>query len=306
MNVIIAGGTGFIGKALTRRLVEKGYDVIILSRNAEKAKEIFAGLNITAARWDGKTANGWGHYADGAGAIINLAGENIMGLWTQKKKEAIFQSRFDALHAVTDAVSAAKLKPQVVIHGSAIGYYSADTPQPCDESSTCGDGFLATGTQQLEDAASEIAELGCRLVLARTGIVLGKGGRFLEPMVRSFKSFMGGYFGKGNQWLSWISLDDEVGAIMYLMENKNASGIFNLTAPRPLMMKDFCRILGKALHRPCLFSIPSFAARLAMGQLADEILLTGQNIMPTRLLDAGYKFRHTDIEQALTEILRGS
>jgi uncharacterized protein len=302
MKIIITGATGFIGKALTRRLVEKGYDVIILSRNAEKAKEIFTGLNITAVKWDGKTANGWGHYADGAGAIINLAGESIMGLWTQKKKEAIFQSRFDAIHAVIDAVSAAKAKPEVVIHGSAI-CYPPDTAMPCDEDSECGDGFLATGTQQLEEAASEIAELGPRLVLVRTGFVLGQGGGALEPMVKSFKSFMGGYFGDGRQWLPWISLDDEVGALMYLMENKSASGIFNLTAPSPLLMKDFCRILGKVLHRPGLFSIPRFAARIAMGQLADEILLSGQNVIPKRLLEAGYVFKHTDVENALAKIL---
>lgn len=302
MKVIITGATGFIGKALTRRLVEKGCEVIVLSRSVEKAKKIFPGLNITAVRWDGKTADGWGHYTDGAQAIINLAGETVMGRWTESKKQMIFQSRLDAITAVTEAVQAAHVRPGVVIHGSAI-CYPADTPAPCDESSPYGTGFLSAGTQQLEAAVSKIGQLGTRLVLIRTGFVLGKGGGALEPMVRSFKSFMGGWFGKGEQWLSWISLDDEVGAIMHLIENKNVSGIFNLTAPQPLLMKDFCRILGKILHRPCLFSIPPFIARLAVGQVADELLLSGQNVIPKCLLEAGYRFRHTDIEQTLTEIL---
>jgi uncharacterized protein (TIGR01777 family) len=302
MKVIITGATGFIGKALTRRLVEKGYEVVVLSRSIAKVKETFADLNITIAQWDGRTSQGWANHADGAYAIINLAGESVMGYWTQKKKQAIFQSRFDAIHAVIDAVVAAAVKPQVIIHGSAI-CYPPDTAAPCDESSECGDGFLATGTQQLEDAASEIAELDCRLVLVRTGFVLGNGGGALEPMVKSFKYFLGGHFGKGGQWLPWISLDDEVGAIIYLMENKNASGIFNLTAPRPLIMKDFCLILAKVLRRPCLFSIPPFIARITVGQMADELLLSGQNVIPKRLLEAGYKFRHTDIEPTLTEIL---
>jgi uncharacterized protein len=305
MKVIVTGGTGFIGKALTQKLVEKSCEVIVLSRSVEKAKETFAGLNITAVRWDGKTANGWGQYADGAHAIINLAGESIMGLWTESKKRSIFKSRLDAIDAVTEAIQASQVKPKVVIHGSAI-CYPADTPTPCDESSAYGTSFLSTGTKQLEDAISKIGQLGARLALVRTGFVLGKGGGALEPMAKSFKYFMGGYFGKGDQWLSWISLDDEIGAIVFLMEHTNLSGIFNLTAPRPLIMKEYCRILGKVLNRPCLFSIPRFAARIAVGQMADELLLSGQNVIPKRLLEAGYVFRHTDIEQLLTEILRGS
>jgi uncharacterized protein len=302
MKVIVTGATGFIGKALTRRLVENGYEVVVLSRSIDKAKETFAGLSITAVKWDGKTADGWAKYADGAYAIINLAGENIMGLWTQKKKETIFQSRFDAIHAVIDAVNTAKVKPEVVVHGSAI-CYPPDTAAPCDESSECGDGFLATGTKQLEETAAQIGQLGSRLVLVRTGFVLGKGGGALEAMVKSFKLYLGGYFGDGRQWLPWISLDDEIAAILFLMEHNNLSGAFNLTAPQPLTMKDYCRILGKVLKRPCLFSIPRFAARIALGQMADEILLSGQNVIPKRLLEAGYVFKNTDIEQTLVEIL---
>jgi hypothetical protein len=302
MKVIITGATGFIGKALTRRLVEKGYEVIVLSRSIHKARETFADPKITIAQWDAKTSQGWAQYADGAYAIINLAGETVMGRWTEDKKRSIFQSRIDAIHSVTEAVENATVKPNVVLHGSAI-CYPPDTAAACDESSECGDGFLATGTQQLEDAAAKIGQLGTRLVLIRTGFVLGKDGGALEPMVRSFKYFMGGYFGSGGQWLPWISLDDEVGAILFLMENQNLSGAFNLTSPNPLIMKEFCRILGKVLHRPCLFSILPFIARIAVGQMADELLLSGQNVIPKRLLEAGYVFKHTNIEQSLTEIL---
>jgi uncharacterized protein len=192
-----------------------------------------------------------------------------------------------------------------VIHGSAI-CYPADTPLPCDESSAYGTSFLSAGTKQLEEAAVKIGQLGSRLVLIRTGFVLGKGGGALEPMAKSFNYFLGGYFGDGRQWLPWISLDDEVGAILFLMEHDNLSGAFNLTAPNPLIMKDYCRILGKVLHRPCLFSIPSFIARITVGQMADELLLSGQNVIPKRLIEAGYSFKHTDIEQTLTEILHKS
>ena len=305
MKVLVTGATGFIGKALTRQLVDKGYEVVVLSRNTDKAREAFAGIPVTAARWDGKTSHGWEQYADGAHAIINLAGESIQGFWTAKKKQAILQSRLDAINAVTGAVQAAKIKPGVVLHGSAI-CYPPDTPQPCDEFSPYGRSFLAQCVEQCENAAAKIGQSGSRLVLARTSFVLGKGGGALEPMARSFIFFLGGYFGDGKQWLSWISLDDEVGAFLFLMEHSNLSGIFNLASPNPLIMKEYCRILGKVLHRPCLFSIPAFAALIAVGQLADELLLSGQNVVPKRLPDAGYVFRHTDIEQTLTEILHSS
>jgi uncharacterized protein (TIGR01777 family) len=301
MNVIVTGATGFIGKALTRLLVEKGHQVIVLSRSLAKAEETFADIPVTAVRWDSRTAHGWAEYADGADAIVNLAGETIIGLWTQNKKEAILQSRLDAVNAVAEALRQAKTKPKVVIHGSAI-CYPPDTPQPCDESSSFGSGYLNEVTKLFEDAAAKAASPDVRQVVIRTGMVLGRGGGMLEPMVKSFNFFLGGWFGSGSQWLSWISLDDEISAIQFLMEHDDCGGIFNLTAPQPLIMKDFCRMLGKALHRPCLFSIPAFAARIATGQLADEVLLSGQNAIPKRLLEAGYVFRHTDIEQALSEI----
>jgi uncharacterized protein (TIGR01777 family) len=302
MKVLVTGATGFVGKALTRKLVEKGYEVVILSRSARKAHETFSDLNITVAQWDAKTSQGWAHHADGAYAIINLAGESIIGLWTQSKKQALLQSRLDTAAAVTEAVRTAKTKPKVVLHGSAICYPS-DTPQPCDESSSYGNSFLSEVTKHFEEKITEVPIPGIRLVLVRTGIVLGKGGGALEPMVKSFKWFLGGYFGDGKQWLSWISLNDEVGAILFLMEREDLSGVFNLVAPQPLIMKEYCRILGKVLKRPCLFSIPAFAARIALGQLADELLLSGQNTVPKRLLEAGYVFKHTSAEQALTEIL---
>jgi uncharacterized protein (TIGR01777 family) len=302
MRVIVTGATGFIGKALTRRLFEKGFEVVVLSRSVEKAQETFADLNITAVKWDGKTSHGWAEYADGADAIINLAGETIIGLWTRSKKKAILQSRLDTIAAIAEAVQAAKTKPKVVIHGSAI-CYPADTPEPCDESSAYGNSYLSEVTKRFEDAVAKASLDEVRQVIIRTGMVLGRGGGMLEPMVKSFNFFLGGYFGDGRQWLSWISLDDEVDAIVFLLERDDLSGFFNLTAPKPVIMKKYCGILGKALHRPCLFSIPAFAVRITMGQVADEVLLSGQNAIPKRLLEAGYVFRHADIEQALSEIL---
>jgi uncharacterized protein len=305
MKVMVTGATGFIGKALTKRLIEKGYEVVVLSRNVPKAQGIFTGLKIIIAKWDAKTPQGWAHLADGAFAIINLAGESVMGLWTQNKKHAILQSRLDATAAIIAAIREAKAKPNVLIQGSGI-CYPPDTSQPCDESSDYGSSFLMQGTKQFEEATSEVEQLGTRLVTIRTGFVLGRGGGMLEPAIKSFKFFLGGYFGGGRQWLSWISLADEVEAIIFLMEHQNLSGIFNLVAPHPVIMQDYCHILAKILHRPCLFAIPPSLARIAMGQLADELLLSGQNAAPKRLLEAGYVFRNSDIEQALREILGGT
>ena len=303
MRIILAGATGFIGTALVKAILARGHDIVILSRNTQKAKDHFSGVNITISQWDAKTSRGWLHLAAGSYGIINLAGESVAGLWTKNKKARILQSRLDAIDAIFEAVRLVKTKPKFVIQASAI-CCPLDTEEPCDESSPYGTNFLAEVTRQCETSAQRIRNAGARLVLVRTSFVLGKDGGALEPMIKPFKFFLGCYFGTGKQYLSWITLEDEINAILFLVEHEDLGGAFNLTAPKPLRIKTFCRILGKILKRPCLFSIPPFAARLIMGQMAEELLLSGQNAIPKRLLECGYSFKHTDLEKALSEILR--
>jgi uncharacterized protein (TIGR01777 family) len=173
-----------------------------------------------------------------------------------------------------------------------------------DENSTPGKGFLASVCQRIESSVEEIEDLGVRCVVIRTGIVLGRDGGAFAKLVKPFRFYLGGYLGSGRQWFSWIHLEDEIAAIKFLMENEHHKGVFNLTAPKPVTMKEFCKILGKVLHRPALLNVPAFAARLAFGEMADEMLLSGQKVLPKRLLNTGFNFQYTNVEQALNDITR--
>jgi hypothetical protein len=302
MRVIITGATGFIGRALCQEL-GRDYEVIALSRNAESAQQSI-GDAAKVVQWDARTPAGWDRDADGAHAIINLAGENLAsGRWSQARKSRILQSRLDAVKAVVETVKRLHNKPKVVILASAIGYYGPRQDEQLDEASTPGEGFLANVCRQVEHSAEEFENLGVRCVVIRTGVVLGRGGGALPRLILPFRLYLGGHLGSGGQWFSWISLKDEVAAIRFLVENEHLRGVFNLTAPKPVTMKEFCQILGKVLNRPAWLNVPAFAARLALGEMADEMLLSGQRVLPTRLQAAGFKFRYPDLEKALSDIL---
>jgi uncharacterized protein (TIGR01777 family) len=304
MNVVITGATGFIGRALCKQLVEAGHQVVGLSRNPAKGRELL-GDSVTVIGWDGKSAQGWGKHADGARAIVNLAGESIAsGRWTQAKKRRILHSRLDAGKAVVEAVTQAQRKPKVVIQSSGIGYYGSRSDEIIDESSSPGKGFLSEVAQEWEGSTKDVESLGSRHVIIRTGVVLGADGGALPRLLTPFRLFVGGPLGGGKQWFPWIHLDDEVGAIRFLIEREDLGGAFNLTAPEPLRMKDFCRVLGKVMRRPSWFRVPGSLLRLIFGEMAKEVLLSGQKALPKRLLDAGYDFRYASVESALQEILR--
>jgi len=301
MKVIITGATGFIGRSLCKALCND-YEVIALSRDAKRASESLGGP-IKVIEWDGRTTGSWLQYANGAMAIINLAGENIAsGRWNESKKAGILHSRTDSTRAVIEAIKQTDKKPAVVIQASAIGFYGPRSDEPLDEESPPGKGFLASVCQRVEGSAEQIEALGVRCVVIRTGVVLGRDGGAFEKLVKPFQFFVGGHLGSGRQWFSWIHLDDEIAAIKFLMENENLKGVFNLTAPEPVKMKEFCKILGKVLHRPALMSVPAFAARLAFGQMADEMLLSGQKVLPKRLLNTNFNFKYTNVKQALIDI----
>ncbi|MHC4497212.1 MAG: TIGR01777 family oxidoreductase [Planctomycetota bacterium] len=300
MRVVIAGATGFIGRALCRAL-HKDYEIIALSRDATRASKSLGEL-AKVVEWDGRTTGSWLRHANKAFAIINLAGENIAsGRWTESKKAGILRSRLDSTRAVIEAIKQVEKKPTVAIQASAIGYYGSRQDEQLDETSTPGKGFLAKVCQRIESSAEQIEPLGARCVVIRTGVVLGRDGGAFEKLVKPFRFYLGGHLGSGRQWFSWIHLEDEVTAIKFLLENENLKGVFNLTAPQPVTMKEFCKILGKVMHRPSWLKVPAFAARMAFGEMADEMLLSGQKILPKRLLNTNFNFKHTDVKKALNE-----
>ncbi len=301
MRVVITGATGFIGKALCARL-HKDYELVALSRNAAGARRSIGHL-VKVAQWDAKTSAGWEQQADGAFAIVNLAGDNVgSGRWSKTKKSRILQSRLDASRAIFETLKQLSKKPAVLIQASAVGYYGPRLDEQLDETSAPGAGFLADVCRQTEGIAAEIENLGIRYVAIRTGIVLGPDGGALGPMIKQFRFYLGGYLGSGRQWFSWIAIEDEIAAIKFLMENEHLSGPFNLTSPNPVRMKDFCTVLGSVLHRPVWLRAPGFAIRAALGEMADEMLLSGQCVLPKRLLEAGYEFKNPGLEKALKAI----
>lgn len=302
-RVIVTGATGFIGKSLCVLLAEEGFEVVVLTRNIAKGKEAF-GDQATAAEWDGKSAIGWLDYAEGAYAIINLAGENIAsGRWTPQKKESILQSRLRAAQAVVEAVQSVSKKPRVVVQASAVGFYGSSEDEVKDESSAPGKGFLTEVTKEWELSTRAVEDFDVRRVVIRSGMVLGSSGGALLPLVKPFRFFVGGPLGNGRQWLSWIHLRDEVNIIHFLLKREDLHGVFNLTAPHPLLQKDFARLLGKTLGKPSWFPAPGFMLRIALGQMADEMLLASQKVVPKRLLEAGYRFLYPEAELALQDIL---
>jgi len=301
--VLISGATGFIGRALALDLAGAGYEVAVLTRNPQKASSLF-GSRVRAAGWDGRSSKGWLELASGAMGIVNLAGENIGARWTEKKKQEIVRSRMNAGMAVMDAIHKSATRPKTFIQASAIGYYGQRADEEIDESSSAGQGFLAGMARDWEGSTSDAAALGARHVVVRSGLVLDRDGGVLPRFIRQFRLFAGGPLGTGTQWLSWIHRRDEVAAIRFLLEREDLAGIFNLTAPNPLTMKNFARLLGRVMKRPAWLPVPSFLLRLLFGQMAEETLLAGQRVLPRALLKAGFRFAYPDLENALLEILR--
>jgi len=302
-RIIVVGATGFIGKALCFRLLEEKYDVVALSRSKEKGERIF-GTDATVVEWDGKSSEVWQGYANNAYAVVNLAGENIgSGRWTPKKKQSILQSRLDAGRAIVEAAKAVEKKPRVIIQASAIGYYGSRGDEVIDESSSPGDGFLAEVVKKWEQSTQGVESQKIRRIIIRSSLVLGKEGGVFLRLVKPFRFFVGGHLGSGKQWFSWIHLEDEVNAILFLMQKEDLNGVFNLTAPHQLIQKDFFHILGKIMRRPSWFPVPGFVLRLIFGEMAKDTLLSGQRVIPKRLLEAGYRFLYPQAELALKDIL---
>jgi hypothetical protein len=300
MRVIISGGTGLIGRALAGDLAKDGHEVILLSRSPRQQAAFPAG--VRQVTWDGRTAAGWGELADGADAIVNLAGENLAaGRWTAKRKKAILESRVNAGKAVVQAVHSAVNKPRMVIQSSAVGYYGPSDAVGLDEDASPGSDYLAGVCRDWEDATREVEALGVRRAVVRSGVVMCTDSVAFKRMVLQSKFFIGGPLGSGKQWMSWIHLEDEVGALRHLIDSSTAQGAFNLAA-QVVTNRQFAQTIGKVLHRPSFIPVPAFAIRLLFGEMA-TVVLDGQNVSSKRLTDLGFKFRYPDPESALRNLL---
>ncbi|MDM8000040.1 MAG: TIGR01777 family oxidoreductase [Dehalococcoidia bacterium] len=300
-RIVITGGTGLIGRALSSSLLADGYEVVILSRNPERAVGLPPGAR--AERWDARTAAGWGALADGAYAVVNLAGEGIAsGRWTAERKQRIRDSRLNAGRAVVEAIEAARTRPHVVVQASGVGFYGNVPEGVASENRQAGRDYLARLAVEWEESTRQVELMGVRRVVIRTGIVLSKDGGALRRMMLPFRFFIGGRVGSGKQWMSWIHIADEVGAIRFLIENPKAVGAFNLSAPNPVTNADFSRALGRRLRRPAAVPAPGFLLHLLFGEMA-SVLLDGQKAVPRRLIHLGYTFRFAEIDAALADIL---
>jgi len=306
MRVLITGGTGLIGTALVQELKTHQHEPILLSRNPAIHAEKFLGLQIK--QWDAATSDGWGYLVNEVDAIVNLSGENIAGTrffparWTSERKAKILNSRLQAGEALNQAISEAKQKPKVLVQSSAIGYYGVRADEPLTEADGPGDDFIAQTSQQWEASTAPVEQHDVRRVIIRTGIVLDKNDGALMRMLLPYRIFAGGPFGNGKQWYSWILLKDQVAAIRFLLENDQAQGAFNLTAPNPMPNAEFGKALGRVMKRPSWLPLPGFVLRLMFGDVA-TIVLDGQRVLPQRLQALGFDFAYPEIETALRDIL---
>jgi len=305
MRVIITGGTGLIGRPLAASLVSDHHQVVVLSRDPARVRGLPGAVQVV--RWDGRSAAGWGQLVEGAGAIVNLAGENIGDArWTAARRQSIRESRTNAGQAVVEAVVSAAEKPGVVIQASAVGYYGPHGDEELSEETPPGHDFLAQVAVEWENSTAAVETgveaAGVRRVIIRTGVVLAREGGAFPRMLLPFRLFAGGPYGNGRQWFPWIHLADEVSAIRFLIENRAAHGPFNLSAPSPLTNRQFATVLGRMLHRPSLLPVPAIAFRLLFGEMA-TVILDGQRAVPTRLLALGYMFQYPTAAAALRNVL---
>jgi uncharacterized protein (TIGR01777 family) len=304
MRVVIAGGTGFLGRALAGRLVRDGHDVAILSRGGA------AGSAADGARAVAWTPNGdtgpWAAEIDGADAVVNLAGAGIADRrWTEARKRRLHDSRVLSTRSLAAAVRAARVKPRVFIQCVAVGIYGAHpNGATFDESSGPGTDFLAQLCVAWEAAAQPVAAEGCRVVILRSGVVLSRRGGALAKMLPAFHFFVGGRIASGRQYMSWIHLDDWVGMTIWTIENPAVSGPVNAAAPQPVTNAEFSRALGRALHRPSWAPVPGFVLNVVFGEMATDCLILGQRVVPARAIEMGYQFKFGHIDEALADAVR--
>jgi hypothetical protein len=301
-RIVISGGTGFLGRRLSERFAREGHEVVVLTRSGRLPAGLAEQKGVRAATWDAVSGGEWERDVDGAKAVIHLAGEQAVGVrYTERVKERIVNSRVQSGEALVRAIERATMRPEVMISASGVGYYGGRLDDaPLDEAAPAGSDFLANVCVAWEGAVRPVEALGVRLVVARLGIVLGKGGGALETMARPFKWFVGGVIGSGKQMFTWVHVDDVVEVLARALTDTSLRGPVNVAAPNAVDHAQLAHALGKALHRPSLFPVPGFALRALFAEGAVP-LLTGQNAVPKKLDDAGYRFQYTSIDAALAE-----
>jgi len=293
-RVLVSGASGLIGAALVPSLIVAGYRVVRLVRGAP--------ANQYQITWDPAQELS-SDLVSGFDAIIHLAGESIVGRWTAAKKERILESRVQGTRHLAEAMAKASQRPEVFVSASAIGYYGDRGDEILQEESSSGGGFLADVVRQWEAAAQPARDAGIRTVHTRFGLVLGRDGGALPKMLPPFRMGLGGRVGSGRQWWSWVHVADVAGAILHALKSE-VNGPVNVVAPNPVTNAEFTTALGTVLSRPTIFPMPAFAARLAFGQMGDELLLASQRVDPAKLNASGYKFQYSDLQVALREILK--
>lgn len=301
MRILMTGGTGFVGRQLTSRLVQEGHEVTILTRSLKGERETPKGVSYLEGdptkkgSWQGEIRN-----HDG---LINLAGASIFSKWTEEHKKAIRESRILTTQNIVEGIPSPLEKPFHLFSTSAVGYYGFCGDEELTEESPPGNDFLARIAIEWEGEALKAREKGARVVITRFGIVLGEKGGALSQMIPLFKKYIGGPIGSGNQWFSWIHIKDLAEAFVFLLNHPEISGPVNVCSPQPVRNKELAKALGKALHRPSFIPAPAFMVRWVLGEFG-SVILEGQRVIPKRLLESGFKFQYPDIHQALQSIIK--
>ena len=295
VKVLVSGASGLIGSALLPALQSSGYEVTRLVRSAASGKSDIA--------WDPSRPLA-PESVSGFDAVVHLAGESIVGRWTDAKKRRVRESRVQGTRNLAEALAATPQAPRVFISASAIGYYGDRGEETLREESSSGSGFLPEVCREWEAAAEPARKAGIRTAQMRFGVVLSASGGALQKMLPPFRMGVGGNIGSGRQWMSWIDIDDVVGAIQHVIKADNLRGPVNVAGPNPVRNAEFTKTLASVLSRPAIFPMPAFAARLLFGQMADELLLASQRVEPAKLLASGYVFQKPELRAALETILK--
>lgn len=302
VNLIVTGASGFIGGALLPALLVARHEVTLLTRKPD-AVQSKVDPRVKVELWDGETVGTWSRVVDGADAVVNLAGESIGNKrWTREQKDRIINSRVKATNAIVAAIRNAPNKPSTLINASAVGFYGHVEDGDVAEDHPRGRDFLSETVTLWEGSARKAEEVGVRVILLRTAVVLGKGGA-LPRIALPFRLFVGGPLGSGRQGFPWVHIDDLVGVILFALDHRNLLGPVNVAAPQAVTMKEFCAELGKVLHRPSWAPVPGFVLKTALGEMS-AMVLTGQRAVPRVLERLGYEFKFPDLTSALTDVLR--
>ena len=295
MDIVVSGATGLVGSALNKELEGKGHSVIGLSRSKPSSENTI--------RWDPSRGQIDDSRLEGVGAVVHLAGENIVGRWTEEKKRKILDSRVQGTRLLAEAIAGLSEKPRTMVCASAIGYYGDRGNELLREDSGPGDAFLSEVVKEWEASAKPAREAGIRVSNLRFGIVLSPEGGALGTTLPLFKIGGGGKVGSGKQWWSWVALDDVVGALVHALEDDSVEGAVNVASPNPLTNAEYTKVLGNVLNRPTFFPAPAPVLRLALGEVADELLLASARVEPAKLKETGYEFRYPELEGALLHLL---